>query len=882
MAQETPMIKQYKQVKSEYEDAFLFFRLGDFYELFFDDAIKAARELEITLTKRGSKNEQDIPMCGVPYHSAEQYISTLIEKGYKIAICEQVEDPKTAKGVVKREVVQLITPGTVMEGKAIQAKENNFIAALYPFEDGTAAFIKADLTTGETAAAMLGEQHSEWEREILRSDIKELVAPPDFKEDMLAGSSVLFSIETSEELRPEFEKLCTHWANEKLKKAVAILTNYFKRTQKRALSHLQPVQIYNPNEYMQLDLHSRRNLELTESLREKKRKGSLLWLMDQTVTAMGGRLAKKWLEEPLLNVDTIRKRQSLVESLLDQYFEREELREKLRHVYDLERLAGKTSYGNVNARELVQLRRSLQELPDIFALLRSLNNDYVDELLEEAEEFNDLRQLLEDSLVEDPPLSITDGGIIRSGYHTQLDEYKEASTNGKEWISRLEQKEREETGIKSLKVGFNKVFGYYIEVTKPNIPSLPEGRYERKQTLTNAERFITPELKEKESLILGAEENSTELEYQLFLELREKVKEFIQSLQNTARIISEIDVLQGFAVVSEQNQYVKPDFSTNRTLNIQEGRHPVVEHMLEHGDYVANHITMNENREMLLITGPNMAGKSTYMRQAALIAVMAQTGCFVPAAHANLPVFDQIFTRIGAADDLASGQSTFMVEMLETKHALSKATPDSLILLDEIGRGTSTYDGMALAQSIVEYIHDHVGAKTLFSTHYHELTTLEETMPKLQNVHVRAVEEAGEIVFLHKVEEGKADRSYGIYVAKLAELPQDVLTRAETLLTEFEQAAPPQNHFSSSVSEKFYEENQIEFQHAASSKRVSVSAEEKPEQLSLFQTDNEWTESTFDKNAEAVMKEIKNTDVLRLSPMEALEVLYKFQRKLRS
>ncbi|SDH54281.1 DNA mismatch repair protein MutS [Alteribacillus bidgolensis] len=879
MAQETPMIKQYKQIKSEYEDAFLFFRLGDFYELFFDDAIKAARELEITLTKRGSKNEQDIPMCGVPYHSAEQYISTLIEKGYKIAICEQVEDPKTAKGVVKREVTQLITPGTVMEGKAIQENENNFIAALYPFNDKTAAFIKADLTTGETAAAVLGNQQSEWEREITRSDIKELVVPPDFHEDILRGSAIIFSIEPSVELAPEFEKLCEQWSNEKLQKAVALLTNYFKRTQKRALSHLQPVRIYKPNEHMQLDLHSRRNLELTESLREKKKKGSLLWLMDQTVTAMGGRLAKKWLEEPLLNIDTIHKRQSLVESLLEYFFEREDLRDRLRHVYDLERLAGKTSYGNVNARELVQLRRSLQELPNIFTLLKKLNNEYAGELVDEVEHFHDLRQLLEDSLAEDPPLSITDGGIIREGYNKQLDEYREASTNGKEWISKLEQQERSETGIKSLKVGFNKVFGYYIEVTKPNIPSLPEGRYERKQTLTNAERFITPELKEKESLILGAEQNSTELEHKLFLELREKVKKFIPRLQKTARIISEIDVLQGFALVSEQNQYVKPEFSNDRTFTIHEGRHPVVEHMLNHGDYVANDIFMHGEREMLLITGPNMAGKSTYMRQAALISVMAQTGCFVPAAQAKLPIFDQIFTRIGAADDLASGQSTFMVEMLETKHALAKATPNSLILLDEIGRGTSTYDGMALAQSIVEYIHDHVGAKTLFSTHYHELTTLEEAMTKLQNVHVRAVEEAGEIVFLHKVEEGKADRSYGIYVAKLAELPKDVLLRAEVLLAEFEQTAPSAEQ---SGFDKTYEEQVIQSQYAASSEQESITTEEYPEQLSLFQPEQKSAYVSLDENTEAVIKEIKNTDVLHMSPIEALEALYKYQRKLRS
>ncbi|RSL32869.1 DNA mismatch repair protein MutS [Salibacterium salarium] len=877
LSEETPMMKQYKQIKSEYEDTFLFYRLGDFYELFFDDAIKAAQELEITLTRRGSKNEQHIPMCGVPYHSAEHYISTLIERGFKIAICEQVEDPKTAKGVVKREVVQIITPGTVMEGKSIQEKENNFIAALYPFSGQSAAFVKADLTTGETTGAVLNEDIIEWKREILRSDIKELVVPSFFEGEDLAMSSIVFSEEDDTELQSEFKQLVTGNVDKRLETAFAILTNYFKRTQKRALAHLQPLHVYNPNERMQLDLHSRRNLELTETMMENKKKGSLLWLMDQTVTAMGGRLVKKWIEEPLLNTTDINNRHSLVQSLLDHYFEREELRDRLRHVYDLERLAGKTSYGNVNARELVQLRRSLQELPDLFQLLETLNNSYVEELTERADDFTELRQLLEESLTDDPPISITEGGLIKTGYNAKLDEYKEASRNGKEWISRLEQEEREETGIKSLKVGFNRVFGYYIEVTKANIPFLPEGRYERKQTLTNAERYVTPELKEKESLILGAEEHSTQLEYQLFLEIREKVKSYLYPLQHTARIVSEIDVLQGFSLVSERHQYVRPEFSQEHTLSIQEGRHPVVEQVLDRGDYVANDIDLDSNQQMLLITGPNMAGKSTYMRQIALISIMAQAGCFVPALSANLPVFDQVFTRIGAADDLSSGQSTFMVEMLETRQALSLATPDSLILLDEIGRGTSTYDGMALAQSIVEYIHNEVGAKTLFSTHYHELTSLSNTLDKLKNVHVRAVEENGEIVFLHKVEQGKADRSYGIYVAKLADLPRDVLERAETLLHQFESSNGPvrdtvekEEHLSSSQVE-----NTIP--------RSKQKQEEQPEQLALFQPEEQYShEDNVTKETETIIKDLKQTDILRMSPIEALETLYKYQQKLRS
>ncbi|RSL33240.1 DNA mismatch repair protein MutS [Salibacterium salarium] len=883
MSEETPMMKQYKQIKAEYEDTFLFYRLGDFYELFFDDAVKAAQELEITLTRRGSKNEQDIPMCGVPYHSAEHYISTLIERGFKIAICEQVEDPKTAKGVVKREVVQIITPGTVMEGKAIQEKENNFIAAMYPFSDQSAAFVKADLTTGETAGAILNEDVNEWKREILRSDIKEMVVPSFFEIDELTVSSMVFSEEDDTDLQPEFKDLCSQDSNDKLKTAFAILTNYFKRTQKRALSHLQPLLVYKPHERMQLDLHSRRNLELTETMMENKKKGSLLWLVDQTVTAMGGRLVKKWIEEPLLNTKEINNRHSLVQSLLDHYFEREELRDRLRHVYDLERLAGKTAYGNVNARELVQLRRSLQELPDLFNLLAQLNNSYVKELTERSNDFTDLRQLLEESLTNDPPISITEGGLIKEGYNEKLDEYKEASRNGKEWISRLEQQEREETGIKSLKVGFNRVFGYYIEVTKANIPYLPEGRYERKQTLTNAERYVTPELKEKESLILGAEEHSTNLEYQLFLEIREKVKSYLHPLQHTARIVSEIDVLQGFSLVSERHQYVCPKFSQDRTLSIQDGRHPVVEQVLDQGDYVANDIGLGAAEEMLLITGPNMAGKSTYMRQIALISIMAQAGCFVPALHAQLPIFDQVFTRIGAADDLSSGQSTFMVEMLETRQALSMATPNSLILLDEIGRGTSTYDGMALAQSIVEYIHNEIGAKTLFSTHYHELTSLAETLDKLKNVHVRAVEEDGEIVFLHKVEQGKADRSYGIYVAKLADLPDEVLERAETLLHHFEAASGTE---SSTRRETTHEPETTPSLYEDDTSVSSSTKNEGAEQLALFQTGQELEhqekEKKEDKAVESVLKDLKQADILHMSPIEALETLYKYQQTLRS
>ncbi|MDA3130537.1 DNA mismatch repair protein MutS [Aliibacillus thermotolerans] len=859
MAEETPMMKQYKKIKAQYEDAFLFYRLGDFYELFYDDAIKAAKELEITLTKRGNKNDQDIPMCGVPYHSAEQYIATLIEKGYKIAICEQVEDPKKAKGVVKREVIQLITPGTVMDGHVIDEKENNFIAALFPFEDGTATFVKADLTTGEMKGTMLSEDASEWEREIVRKEIKELIVPPSW-ENSFDEYAVVISTELATELQEEFMPLCDQLHHEKLKKGVALLTNYLKRTQKRVLDHLQPLEVYDVNELMQLDVHTRRNLELMETLRDKKKEGSLLWVLDETVTAMGARLLKSWLEAPLLDRKTIEKRHAIVASFVEHFFEREELREKLQDVYDLERLAGKTAYGNMNARDLVQLRTSLQTLPAFIQILEKIDNPHLLELIEKCGDFHELQTLLEKSIVDDPPVSITEGGMIRKGYHEQLDRYKEASANGKAWISQLEQKEREETGIKSLKVGYNKVFGYYIEVTKPNIRYLEKDRYERKQTLANAERFITPELKEKERLILEAEEESTNLEYELFLEIREEVKKYLRPLQETARVISEIDVLLSFATISERYDYVRPTFTTDRSLEIKNGRHPVVERMIGQGEYVANDMTLNHEREMLLITGPNMSGKSTYMRQTALLVIMAQIGSFVPATSAKLPIFDQIFTRIGAADDLASGESTFMVEMLETKRALTKATPNSLLLLDEIGRGTSTYDGMSLAQAIIEYIHDYTRAKTLFSTHYHELTALEETLDTLHNVHVKAVEEDGEIVFLHKVEEGKADRSYGIYVAKLAGLPERVVERANELLYQYE----------SKEMDTVLEQTRKE------------TVKEDAEQLPLFSWVEEEKRESEEDEREDIVNDIKKLDVLRLSPIEALEKLYTYQKKLQS
>ncbi|AFZ90772.1 DNA mismatch repair protein MutS [Bacillus velezensis AS43.3] len=840
---------------------FLFFRLGDFYEMFFEDAKKASQELEITLTSRDGGSADKIPMCGVPYHSAAAYIEQLIKKGYKVAICEQTEDPKAAKGVVKREVVQLITPGTVMDGKGIHESENNFIASVSEFRDGYGLAL-SDLTTGENLAVFI-ERIEDVMSEIYSVSAKEIVVSSKFNEHTAAqlkercGATI--SIEDGE--ITERIEIAKHLPGEELTETFMRLYTYLQKTQKRSLDHLQPVQVYELEEAMKIDLYSKRNLELTETIRSKSKKGSLLWLLDETKTAMGGRLLKQWIDRPLIRASQIEERQEMVETLINHLFEREDLRERLKEVYDLERLAGRVAFGNVNARDLIQLKESLKQVPSIKELVGSLNHKKAKERAGLIDPCGDLLDLLEEALHENPPLSLKEGNLIKDGYHQKLDEYRDASKNGKDWIARLEQQERAYTGIRSLKVGFNKVFGYYIEVTKANLHLLEDGRYERKQTLTNAERYITPELKEKEALILEAENNICELEYELFAGLREKVKQFIPRLQRLAKQMSELDALQCFATISENRHYTKPVFSDNE-VKVIEGRHPVVEKVMDSQEYVPNNCLMGDSREMLLITGPNMSGKSTYMRQIALLSIMAQIGCFVPAKEAVLPIFDQIFTRIGAADDLISGQSTFMVEMLEAKNAIVNATKDSLILFDEIGRGTSTYDGMALAQAIIEYVHDHIGAKTLFSTHYHELTVLEDKLPQLKNVHVRAEEYNGTVVFLHQIKEGAADKSYGIHVAQLAELPDDLISRAQEILKQLEQTG-----------------DKPELP-AVSEKKSAV--REEPAQLSFFADGEKEQKAPAVSNKEKqVLEAFKSINILDMTPLEAMNEMYKLQKKLK-
>ncbi|WP_163971295.1 DNA mismatch repair protein MutS [Oceanobacillus halotolerans] len=860
MAKNTPMMEQYLKIKADYQDAFLFFRLGDFYEMFFDDAIKAARELEITLTKRDANQKEPVPMCGVPYHSATNYIKNLVDKGYKVAICEQVEDPKVAKGVVKREVVQLITPGTVIESNMLTEQENNYIASISHFDDGTFAIAYNDISTGENSIALIEQGWDRVIHELFNQPTKEVVIssslPESLQHDLKAKLQVTISYQDEITFNAEYRHLCDNLDDERLMKAFSRLLNYIQYTQRRSLDHLQTANVIELNEYLSLDMYSKRNLELTETILKKGKHGSLLWVLDQTVTAMGSRKLKKWIERPLLSKYQIESRLEIVEAFLHAFMERDTLREILKSVYDLERLAGRIAFGNVNARDLIQLKQSLVRIPELQSLLMQFPETSFQQLAKELTIPEDIVTLLEASIIDEPPISIKEGSIIKDGYHEKLDTYRDATRNGKQWIAELEQKERQATNIKSLKIGYNRVFGYYIEVTKANLHLLPEDRYERKQTLTNAERYITPELKEKESIILEAEEKSVALEYELFIEIRDQIKEYIPTIQHLADLVSKIDVLQSFATVSEQNHYKRPRFTGN-TLQIKNGRHPVVEQVMQDGSFVPNDVTLDRNTNILLITGPNMSGKSTYMRQLALTAIMGQIGCFVPCDEADLIIFDKIFTRIGAADDLVSGQSTFMVEMLEAKNALSNATDKSLILLDEIGRGTSTYDGMALAQAIVEYIHHHVGAKTLFSTHYHELTALEESLNKLKNIHVRAEEYEGNVVFLHQIEEGAADQSYGIHVAKLADLPESLIERARTILKELE------TKDTSNIVEESGETSQLSF-----------FIEDEKETIST----NSQQESNLNQK---IVQALADIDLFDMTPLDAMNELHRLQKKIK-
>ena len=837
----SPMMKQYLEVKDNYEDIILFYRIGDFYEMFFEDAIKVAKDLELTLTGKNAGLDEKIPMCGVPHHAANIYLDKLIEKGYKVAICEQVEDPKNAKGIVKREVIRIVSKGTIMADEMLDAKSNNFIGALkdlgYSF-----SLSYADLSTGEFNSILVDYELDKIITEIVNDNISELVIngniEPRIIDTLKNKYNITISYENEDSEIKEYKHLYEKINDVRLISSISVLINYLVNSQKRSLDHLQEVCIKDYKTYLKMDIHTKRNLELTESLRLKERTYSLLWLLDKTKTAMGSRMLKNMIENPLVNKDEIENRYDMVSKLLEQFLIKDEIKDLLNEVYDLERLCGRISFGNANARDLLQLKSSLKVLPRIKEIVNGLGfNLLIDDL-------KDLYNFIDNSIYENPPIGIKEGYLIKDGYNKELDDLKIARRGGKDFIAKLEEVEKQRTGIKNLKVGYNRVFGYYIEVSKGNSKQVKdEFGWERKQTLANNERFITPELKEKEQLILGAEERIINLEYELFVGVRNKVKEIIPTIQLTAKAIAKLDVMQSFATVSENNNYVRPVLNSNKVVKIIEARHPVVEKVMD-GEFVSNDIIFEDGIYLQLITGPNMAGKSTYMRQMAMIVIMAQIGCFVPAKEANLPIFDKIFTRIGASDDLVSGESTFMVEMKEANRAIKEASEHSLILFDELGRGTATYDGMSLAQAIIEYIHDNIRAITLFSTHYHELTKLEEHKKHLKNVHVSAHEENGNITFLHKIKVGSADKSYGIHVAKLANLPDDLIKRADEVLKGYENKNEGNNEIISQISMNLEESNKN------------------------------------DNNYDIIKKMINDVNPLEVSPMEALNILYNLKKQL--
>lgn len=778
----SPMMRHYVELKDKYEDTIIFYRLGDFYEMFFEDALLVSHELELTLTGKQAGLDERVPMCGIPYHASEIYIDKLIKKGYKVAICEQLEDPKMAKGMVKRDVTEIISSGTIISSNSLNEKENNFIGSIVDFKY-CYVLTYTDITTGELYCEILDHNNSKVINKIIFLGIKEVILDSNVDKEIYHKLRDNYRITTSliDDIYEsnDYDRVIKNVTDTRYIHGFKHLLNYLVVNQKRNMDHLEEIVIKKNDDYLKMDIHTKRNLELTESMRNKERMYSLLWLLDDTKTAMGSRKLKSWIEFPLVDKDKIEKRYDVVSILNQEFILCEELRKYLYEVYDLERLCGRIALKTANARDLLQLKKSLEVLPKINDILKSIN-------YKELPDVSSLYQLLVDSIYESPPVGLKEGYLIKDGFNKELDELKDLRSGGKDFISNFEIQERERTGIKNLKVGFNKVFGYYIEISKGSLQFVTEDmQYERKQTLANCERFINPLLKEKEKIILSSEEKIINLEYELFISIRDKCLEYIRDIQEIAKIISEIDVLSTFSIICSKYNYVRPIINDDNVVNIIESRHPVVEAFIKE-EYVPNDIVMDENTNILLITGPNMAGKSTYMRQLGIIVIMAQIGCFIPAKSGTLPIFDKIFTRIGASDDLVSGESTFMVEMTEAGNAITNATRKSLILFDELGRGTATFDGMSLAQAILEYIHNNISCKTLFSTHYHELTDLEKTLPNLKNKHVSAKEENGNITFLHKVLDGSVDKSYGINVARLANLPSEIIDRADEILKVYE------------------------------------------------------------------------------------------------
>ncbi len=835
----SPMMLQYMEIKDEYEDELILYRLGDFYELFFDDALIASRELELTLTGRGAGLAERVPMCGVPHHAVKSYIEKLVNKGYRVAIVEQLEDPKATKGMVKRGVVDVFSKGTIADADLLSAKDATYISGLLFFQDITILTI-LDLSTGKLLSLTIDASEEKLINELLNYNIKEVVVMHDVKPALIDLLKRQYNIEITFSdllLEDKYEKLLDQTNDVRIKNGIKHLFYYLDHRQLKDLSYVDKINIISQTDYLEMDVHTIRNLELTETVRLKDRTFSLIWLLDKCKTAMGSRKLKSWLLNPLKNQKEIEARYDKIATLNNEFILKDELKEALFEVYDMERLAGKTTNGQLNPRDLLQLKKSLGVLPHIQEIIKKLKFKYDLNLHE------DIYNILDQAISEEAPILLHEGGIIKPGYNRELDEIKEIRSGGKDFIARFEAEIKEKTGIKNLKVGFNKVFGYYIEVSKGQKDLVKdEFKWERRQTLANCERYISPELKEKEALILNAEEKINDLEYQLFMEIKTKIKANILELRATADILSELDALLSLAICSEEYNLVRPTLNDQKIVKIIEGRHPVVE-IVNKKEYVPNDCILTEGIDTLLITGPNMSGKSTYMRQLAIISIMAQMGSFVPAKEANLPIFDKIFTRIGASDDLVSGESTFMVEMKEARNAIKNATAKSLILFDELGRGTATYDGISLAQGILEYISQNIHAITLFSTHYHELTTLENKFKNIKNVHVSAVEDGDNITFLHKIKDGAVDKSYGIHVAKLAGMPEELLDRANAILNEYE--------------------------HKQKQKNKSQDV-----QLMMDFTANKESDDT-------IKKKLKELDLMNTTPMEALNILYEMKNDLK-
>ena len=832
----TPMMTQYLKIKEKHPDTLILFRLGDFYELFFEDAKTASRELQLTLTGRNAGVEERVPMCGVPYHAIKNYIVKLNQRGYKVGIVEQLEDPATAKGLVERDVIQIITPGASMD---LLTDDNNYITAVDETEFNY-VISYSDLSTGELYVMNVEHDVQALLSELDNLCTREIVIVTNFNRDTLdtitSKRSILLSFENDNTVELEFESLMHNVTDIFQMKCISRLLHYLKATQKRQLDYFQEACVIKTNKTLQMDANSKLNLELTRTIRSEDKYGSLFWVLDDTKTAMGRRLLKTWINKPSCDIEEIMKRQNMITSFVANFMIREDIKQDLNQIYDLERLIARISFGNCNARDMLQLKNSLMAVPSLKERLTSLNNGYIDEIVAKMNSLEDLTGLLESAISEDCPLTIKEGGIFKIGYNTELDEIIDLAINGKSWVKDFESRERERTGIKTLKVGYNNNFGYYIEVTNSNKSLIQEEwGYVRKQTTVNGERYITQELKDKETLITNAEDRRMKLEYELFLKLREIVKASTSTIQLLANKIALVDVIVSLATTSAKSGYVCPTFNYNHEINIVEGKHPVIEKVLKNNNYVANDVFMNKETNILLITGPNMGGKSTYMRQLTLIVILAQMGCYVPATSCSLPVFDQIFTRIGASDDLVAGQSTFMVEMFETNHALRHATENSLIIFDEIGRGTATFDGMALAQAIIEYIATRLKCKTLFSTHYHELTTVEDKIPSLKNVHVCVSQNDDDITFLYKVQEGSMNQSYGVNVARLAHLPDVLLERAKEILISLE------------------------------NKEVVIS---KNVMAPVAQKEEAW------------IKDVKEVNPLNMTPLEALNFLYDLKKKM--